>query len=151
MEDTTMLIQSLERLATDLDFLPHLEDALTCLAEHKDAPAPARFDFPGGYLMLQEGVTKGIDEGDYEAHRLYLDVQVLMEGEETVVWSDISTLQLSMPYDPEKDKAMYVGEGSSMTLRPGTCYVCWPEDGHKACRHTVQPTCYRKAVIKLTL
>lgn len=146
-----MLIQSLERLKADTDRLPHLEDALNCLAEHKDAPAPARFDFPGGYLMLQEGITKGIDEGDYEAHLRYLDVQVLLEGEETVVWSDISDLRPSVPYDSEKDKAMYAGEGCGMTLRPGTCYVCWPEDGHKACRHTGQPARYRKAVIKLPL
>jgi YhcH/YjgK/YiaL family protein len=146
-----MLIQSLERLGADCAWLPHLEDALTCLAEHKDAPAPARFDFPGGYLMLQEGVTKGVDEGDYEAHQRYLDVQVLLEGTETVVWSDISALRPSIPYDPEKDKAMYAGEGCCMTLRPGTCYVCWPEDGHKACRHTERPVHFRKAVIKLPL
>jgi len=146
-----MLIQSLERLETDSAWLPHLEDALACLTEHKDAPAPARFEFPGGYLMMQEGITKGIDECDYEAHRRYLDIQVLLEGEETVVWSDISALQPSVLYDPKKDKAMYVGEGCSMVLRPGTCYVCWPEDGHKACRHTGQPAQCRKAVIKLSL
>lgn len=146
-----MLIQRLERLMADSARLPHLEDALTCLAEHRDAPAPARFDFPGGYLMLQEGVTIALDEGDYEAHRRYLDVQVLLEGTETVVWSDISALRPSVPYDPEKDKTMFTGEGCNMTLLPGTCYVCWPEDGHKACRHTEQPAHYRKAVIKLTL
>lgn len=146
-----MLIQSLERLRTDSSWLPHLEDALTCLAKNKDAPAPARFDFPGGYLMLQDGVTKEVSEGDYEAHQRYLDVQVLLEGVETVVWNDISALQLSVPYDPEKDKAMYVGEGCSMAIKPGTIYVCWPEDGHKACRHTGQPSHYRKAVIKLPL
>lgn len=144
-----MLIQRLERLGANCAWLPHLEDALICLAEHKDSPAPARFDFPGGYLMLQEGDTKGVDEGDYEAHQRYLDVQVLLEGEETVMWCDISALQPSVAYDPEKDKAMYAGEGCSMTLQPGTCYVCWPEDGHKACRHIGQSTHYRKAVIKL--
>ncbi|MGC6176905.1 YhcH/YjgK/YiaL family protein [Lacrimispora sp. 38-1] len=146
-----MLIQSLQRLSSDSSWLPHLKDALICLDEHKDTPAPARFDFPGGYLLLQEGITTGVDEGDYEAHRCYLDVQVLLEGTETMVWSDISNLQLSDPYDPEKDKAMYVGEGCAVTLQSGTCYVCWPEDGHKACRNTGQPTYYRKAVIKLLL
>jgi len=146
-----MLIQSLERLRVDAAGLPHLEDALTCLAEHKDAPAPARFEFPGGYLMLQEGYTKGVNEGNYEAHRHYLDIQVLLEGAETVVWSDISALRVSVPYDPKKDKTIFAGAGCSMTLLPGTCYVCWPEDGHKACCHTGQSTHYRKAVIKLTL
>ncbi|BCN29772.1 YhcH/YjgK/YiaL family protein [Anaeromicropila herbilytica] len=146
-----MLIQRLEQLKSDCAWLPHLEDALVCLAEHKNVPAPAQFDFPGGYMMLQEGITKEVNEGDYEAHRRYLDVQVLLEGNESVVWNDISMLQPSVPYDPEKDKAMYNGEGCSMTLQPGTCYICWPEDGHKACRHIGQPTHYRKAVIKLLI
>lgn len=146
-----MLIQSLKQLSTDSASLPHLQEALICLANHKEDPAPAKFDFPGGYLLLQEGETKGVDEGDYEAHRRYLDVQVLLEGEETVVWSDISTLCLRVPYDTETDKAMYTGEGCSMTLRPGMCYVCWPEDGHKACRHIGVATYYRKAVIKLSI
>jgi uncharacterized protein, YhcH/YjgK/YiaL family len=131
--------------------LPNLKNALICLLEHKDDSAPARIDFADGYLLLQEGDTKGVEDGDYEAHRRYLDVQVLLEGEETVVWNDISTLVESVPYDQEKDKVMYSGEGSHITIRPGTCYVCWPEDGHKACRHMGQPTHYRKAVIKLPI
>ncbi len=146
-----MMIEDLEQLKKDLVKLPHLENALSCLAEHKDAPAPARFDFFGGYLLLQEGNTKAVDEGDYEAHQCYLDVQVLLEGEETVVWRDISALQLSVPYDVKTDKAMYVGKGCCMTILPGTSYICWPEDGHKACRHIGEATHYRKAVIKLLL
>lgn len=146
-----MLMQSLEQLKADLDKFPHLEEALTCLDKHKNAHAPARFDFPGGYMILQEGVTKSIDEGDFEAHQCYLDVQVLLEGYETVVWRNISALQPSVPYDSKTDKAMYTGDGCSMTVRPGTCYIFWPEDAHKACRHIGQSSHYRKAVIKLKI
>lgn len=146
-----MLIQNLEQLRKNSAWLPHLEDALICLARNEDTPAPARFDFPGGYMMLQEGMTRDIVEGDFEAHRNYLDVQVLLEGIESVEWNDISRLQLSVPYDQEKDKVMYAGRGARITFDSGTCYVCWPEDGHKACRHIGQPIHYRKAIIKLAL
>ena len=146
-----MLIQSLSHMKNDAGQLPHLDAALACLSLHVHAPAPARFDFCGGYLMLQEGDTKDVREGDFEAHVKYLDVQVLLEGEETIVWNDLSDLICSAPYDEERDKAMYSGDGCVMTIRPGTCYICWPEDGHKACRHIHQQTRFRKAMIKLLL
>lgn len=146
-----MLIQSLAHLRAGCGRFPHLEDALQCLDEHMQDQAPARFEFSGGYLLLQEGHTKEINDGDYEAHKRCLDVQVLLEGAELVVWNDISNLKLSVAYNPESDKALYVGEGCGITLLPDTCYICWPEDAHKACRHMDQPMHYRKAVIKLPI
>lgn len=148
---TKMVIKSLESLQTEPEKLPYLKEALQCLKEHEKDVAPARFEFQGGFLMLQDGITTSVTEGEYEAHKKYLDVQVLLDGTETVVWNDIQNLKESIPYDNEKDKVMYVGEGSMMTLLQGTCYICWPEDGHKACRHVEQATYYRKAVIKLLL
>ncbi|MEH6927735.1 YhcH/YjgK/YiaL family protein, partial [Priestia megaterium] len=34
-----------------------------------------RFDFDGGYLFFQEGTTNTIDEGTFEAHKKYMDIQ----------------------------------------------------------------------------
>lgn len=146
-----MLLHKLDQIQELYSSFPHLEDAIQCLKEHEQDPAPAKINFPGGYMMLQEGTTKAIDEGDFEAHLRYLDVQILLEGLETVVWADIRDLRESIPYDSQKDKVMYAGSGSSMTLLPGTCYFCWPADGHKACRHQGTPGHFRKAVIKLEL
>lgn len=144
-----MEVKSLESLQTECKKFPHLKEALKCLKEHENDTAPARFEFTGGFLLLQDGITKSVTEGNYEAHQKYLDIQILLEGTETVVWNDIRNLKESIPYDGEKDKVIYAGEGNIMTILPGTCYICWPEDGHKACRHTEQAAHYRKAVIKL--
>ena len=37
-----------------------------------------RFDFDGGYLFFQEGTTNPIDEGTFEAHKKYLDIQIVL-------------------------------------------------------------------------
>lgn len=146
-----MLIEMLERLEQYGPAIAHLEEGLRCLEAHKNDAAPARIDFPGGFMTLQQGMTKSAEEGDYEAHKTYLDVQVLLEGSETVIWADTATLTETVPYNAETDKVMYTGPGSALDIRPGMCYVCWPYDAHKACRHQTQTAEYRKAVIKLMI
>lgn len=146
-----MVIEMLERLRQYSSIIPHLEEGLRCLEVHKNDPAPIRVPFSGGFMMLQQGTTKGAEEGDYEAHKTYLDVQVLLEGSETVIWADIANLTETVPYNEEKDKIMYTGPGSIVEIRPGMCYICWPHDAHKACRHQDQAVEYRKAVIKLVI
>lgn len=146
-----MIIDSLEKLELYAPYIPHLTRGLACLKAHREDAAPARYDFPGGYMMLQEGTTRPVEDGDYEAHRVYLDVQVLLEGSETVVWADTETLEETIPYDGVKDKVMYAGPGSVLEVKPGMCYLCWPHDAHKACRCSGTPGWFRKAVIKLSL
>ncbi len=146
-----MVLMKLERLRSNTDNLPHLAEALACLDANRDA-APGRYEFPGGFILLQEGETKPLAEGDFEAHRKYLDVQILLAGEETIMWADLEDLKPSVPYDAGKDKEMFAGDGGAvLRLKPGCCYVCWPEDGHKACRHVHNPARYRKAVVKLEI
>lgn len=146
-----MIVESLEKLGLYAPHIPHLADGLACLAAHRDDPAPARYEFSGGYMMLQEGSTRPVDDGDYEAHRAYLDVQVSLSGGETVIWADIDTLTPTVPYDSAKDKIMLAGPGVPVRIDPGMCYVCWPHDAHKACRCLAEPGPFRKAVIKLAI
>lgn len=143
-----MLLVDLERVDI-ISGLPHISEGLACLQAHQDAIAPARYDFQGGYLMIQEGKTRSLAEGLFEAHKRFLDVQVLLEGQETIEWADIDRLKAVVGYDEGTDKEMYQGSGTVMTVHQGQCYICWPYDGHKACRHTEVSHHYRKAVIKL--
>lgn len=146
-----MIVDTLRKLEKYAPHISHLAEGLACLEAHRGDPAPARYEFPGGYMMLQEGTTRPTADGDYEAHRIYLDVQVLLEGHETVVWADLDSLEETVPYDGGKDKAMYAGPGSVLEVAPGMCYLCWPHDAHKACRCSGEPGPFRKAVIKLAL
>lgn len=146
-----MIVDSLGKMREYTPHIPHLAEGLACLEAHREEAAPARYEFPGGYMMLQQGTTRPTEDGDYEAHRVYLDVQVLLEGSETVVWADAETLTETVPYDAGKDKVMYAGPGSILEVKPGMCYLCWPHDAHKACRCIGEPGTFRKAVIKLEL
>lgn len=145
-----MVIDQLSRIEEYTFLLPHLKEVLACLDQNKDA-APGRYEFSGGFILIQEGTTSPLDAIDFEAHRKFLDVQILLEGAETIAWADIDDLAISTPYNEQVDRSNHSGIGCPIPIRPGMFYVCAPHDAHKACCHKEVPTCFRKAVVKLRL
>jgi YhcH/YjgK/YiaL family protein len=105
-----MIIDYLENIGTYRPILPGVEAGLRAVEALGEDPAVGRYEFEGGYFMVQEGETKAVADGDFEAHRKYIDVQIILKGQELVAWADTSLLAVSVPYDEAKDKIMYSGE-----------------------------------------
>ena len=130
--------------------LPGLEGGMKAIAELGENPPLGRYEFDGGYFMVQEGDTKPIPEGEFEAHRKYIDVQFVLKGEETVAWASIPELAPADDYSPEKDRQMFTGEPAQCNvIREQMVWVAFPEDGHNACRHLQEQTHFLKIVMKL--
>lgn len=111
-----------------------------------------RFDFDGGYLFFQEGTTNPIDEGTFEAHKKYMDIQIVLGGSEYVAWSPINELVVEVEYNAEKDVVRLNGSPKEiMKIDKGMAYICLPHDGHKALKHIDQATKYKKAVMKIEI
>ena len=147
-----MIIDSIRNAGNYFDTIPHMKEAFECLEKNAGTnPWSGRLEFDGGYILLQSGETKSCDEGLFEAHRKYLDVQVLLDGAEMLVYNDIAYLEVKEAYDAERDREMSAGEGALIEMRPGFFCVLYPTDGHKACRDNGTHTSYRKAVIKLLI
>lgn len=112
--------------------------------------APGRYDLDNGvFAMVQEGTTVQENQVDFESHQKYTDLQIVLEGRELLVWSDISGLTLKETYAPKKDVMFFTGAGTPIPVAAGLCYVMHPSDGHKACCHQDKSSHYRKAVIKI--
>lgn len=77
-----------------------------------------------------EGTPK--EEQPLEIHRNYLDVHILLEGEETIGWKASSDLtQETQSYSQEKDCAFYADIPTTyITLQPGEFAIAFPEDAH---------------------
>ena len=102
--------------------------------------------------MIQKGTTQSMEEGTFEAHRIYMDIQILVEGSEAVAWAKLSDLKEEIAYNEEKDAARYTGENNhTIHVTAGMCYVAYPHDGHKPVRHVDQQQSYTKIVMKLPL
>ncbi|MET3321013.1 UNVERIFIED_ORG: YhcH/YjgK/YiaL family protein [Peribacillus simplex] len=111
-----------------------------------------RFDFDGGYLFFQEGTTNHIDEGTFEAHKKYIDIQIVLNGSEYVAWAPINQLVVDVEYNAEKDVVRLNGSPKAiMKINKGMAYICLPHDGHKALKYINKATKYNKAVIKIEI
>lgn len=95
-------------------------------------------------IILQEGniwidtATPDLRESnqaELEVHRVYTDIQVVLEGEETYGWEAARELKTEhIPYDLGRDISFYSDRPRFyFTLRPGEFVVFSPEDAHAPC------------------
>ncbi len=93
-----------------------------------------RIELDGDRLFINNSNPQCLtaEEQVLEVHRRYLDVHILLEGEETIGWSPLSELKAEQQaYDAEADCALYADRPSTyVTLRPGQWLMAWPEDAH---------------------
>jgi biofilm protein TabA len=97
-------------------------------------------------------ISRPEEECIYEAHRNYADLHYIVEGTEGIATADVSALQVTTPYDGEKDILFLKGEEDGRYyLKPGQFMVCWPNDAHKVAIMRGQPEQIRKIVCKIRM
>ncbi|MGT2910106.1 YhcH/YjgK/YiaL family protein [Streptococcus cameli] len=146
-----MIIDRIENLLAYQELLPNLGHALEAVETLKDNWTEGeRYPFEGGFVFFQKGETKPLSQSQFEAHRQYIDVQLVLEGEEYMGLSSPEHVAISIPYDEHKDVEKYEGETHHMMkVSAGMGYICFPADIHKAIFHVDEPLAFTKAVIKL--
>lgn len=174
-----MIITRIEDVGQYAKLVPGLNEAVEAALKLWPGVAAGKFDISAkhrladyvsdaeleAYFFFQQGVTRSIEisgnkaehcddaEGLYqfEVHRKYVDVQILINGAEDIVWAPIESLTVSQPYQAEADVEFLRGDGTIIKIKPGTCYILLPDDGHLACGHVSMPTEYSKLIIKLPI
>ena len=131
------------------DLLPGLEEAVALINSLQDWSVATYPLSNGNKVLIQQGTTKAAEAALGEAHREYLDIQYILEGQETVGWAPVENLTLEGEFDTAKDKGKYSGEYDYVLVKAGHCYVVFPEDGHKPGVHLDTPANFKKAVVKL--
>lgn len=105
------------------------------------------------YFNVQEYDTDGNVEKPYESHKKYVDIQLLLSGEEIMQVTDINRLQVSVPYDEDKDCVLYYPSDnkSGVVLRPGSVMILYPKDGHRTIALNGNPCKVKKLVGKVKI
>lgn len=119
--------------------------------------------------IVSEYKTKAVNENGYEAHKRYIDIQALLEGEEMIACQPIEWLQETKPYSEDCDAAFYAADitphpseesplpssiihhPSYLTLRPRYFAILYPQDGHMPQLSITTPTKVKKVVIKVAV
>ena len=104
------------------------------------------------YAFLFEVDTLPPQECKLECHRNYADIQYLVSGLEGAGYAlpDAPLTELT-PYDAGGDIQFYRTDWDTLTVRPGTFYIVWPQDLHAPRMALGMPCAVRRLVVKVRL
>jgi biofilm protein TabA len=112
-----------------------------------------RVELGDGVFALEQAYTaKPRETGRWEAHKIYIDVQVIVSGEEIMEATDVSRLAIDEDFTPAKDLIFFkpYGGGSVLLMRAGELAVFYPVDAHRPSLAAGEPAALvRKTVVKV--
>ncbi|QLQ08218.1 MAG: YhcH/YjgK/YiaL family protein [Anaerolineae bacterium] len=101
------------------------------------------------YALVQEYDARPREEGVWEAHRRYIDLQVVIRGVEQFGYAHIGNLTPG-DYDAAKDWLPLSGEGDFFRLQAGYFAIFMPEDAHMPGLAAGPHTAVKKLVVKIS-
>lgn len=103
------------------------------------------------FAMVQEYITKDEKEKKWESHEKYIDIQLIVEGNEIMGYAPVTLLEVSEDQRPEKDMIFYkeTEKGSNVKFSDGDYAIFFPEDGHKPGCSLNEASKVKKVVVKV--
>lgn len=130
-----MIVSSLQHSDRIESLHPMFKKVFDYVKTHDLLNTPCgRIELQGDDLFINNVNPECVAASDQvlEAHRLYIDIHILLEGEETIGWKSIEDCtNETKPYDEAADCALYTEMASAyVKLLPGQFMIVWPEDPH---------------------
>ena len=117
------------------------------------ALAPGSHPIDGDALFVNiAAYTTGPEETrSWEAHKDYLDIHVLSEGEEYIDLGFLESMTCGA-YHKDSDYQEVTGTARARVLmRPGDFLICYPEDAHKPGIAAGEPAPLKKGIFKVRI
>lgn len=152
-----MISDSLDNLSKYKGLVPHIKEIANYINKNSLVSLKGgKYDIvdDSAFILIQEYLTKPVNEKFWESHKKYIDIQVVLEGQEYMGYSPIGTLEIKDPYNEGNDIIFYnndsVERGNIMVHKNHFC-VFFPEDAHKPGLHIIEAHKVKKAVIKVVV
>jgi YhcH/YjgK/YiaL family protein len=131
------------RLARAIEFLTHTD--LATLEE-------GRYELDGSdlFVLVQRYTTKTPEQGRWEVHRQYADLQLVVQGRERMGYGSLGRFT-GGTYDADKDIAFPAGTGDFLELADGEFVVLWPGEVHMPQMAVGDPAPVKKIVVKIRM
>lgn len=106
-------------------------------------------DANGTYVNIEEYTTK--DSSHFEAHRKYIDIQLLAKGKEYIRVTSLDNRKAQvLEYDSTRDIEFFDKEEyTELLLDSGNFIVLFPDDPHMPCMKIDTNEVVRKVVVKI--
>lgn len=148
-----MILDVLENLPRYLPLGKGLERAVEFLSgPDLDLLEVGRHEIDGErvYAMVSKNVGRSRDGARLEAHRQYVDIQIVLAGLDTIGWKSVT--QCSEPagdYVEQRDVQFYSDEPDDFLLvKPGTFAIFFPQDAHMP---SISSEVIHKIVVKVAV
>lgn len=103
------------------------------------------------YVNIVEYTTTTPENRFWEAHKEYLDIHLMLDGEEQIDLNFLKNMTVK-EYVPDDDFVPMHGEkNASVVLRNGDFLVCYPNDGHRTAVAVNGSTAIKKAIFKVKI
>mgnify|MGYP001768453260 CR=1 FL=1 len=137
--------------------LPMLEAIKAFLGKHDPLSlAGTEIEIEGRELFVRPGAykTRRPDEGRFEVHRVYADLQYVVSGAEVMQSAPADALTMATEYDPQGDISFFTAQEdiTSVVVRAGEFVVYFPGEAHRPmCQRGLGPEEVRKLVFKIKI
>lgn len=103
------------------------------------------------FINVQSYTSKPESDCGFEAHKKYIDIQLILEGEEIIGYESEDKLSFTKEYDASADYMLYAlnGEYDKIRLTRGDFVILFTEEPHAPAIAVNTPTPVRKAVVKV--
>lgn len=149
-----MIIDSLKNAGLYYGVSPRLKSAFEYLQKtdfEKMDPGKYEIDGTNVYALVQQYETKPLEQGAWEAHRKYIDVQYVYDGSELMGYSCREGMKVAKEYDESGDYLLFEGEGNFFKVEAGSFAVFAPEDVHMPCIAIAASAKVKKVVVKVAV
>ena len=101
------------------------------------------------FAQVSEYVTKPATELLWESHFKFVDIQVIIEGEEKMGFAPLENMKILETYNADKDVQILAGTGDYLTARPGSFTMFFPHDAHQTGIAIKECSKVKKLVLKV--
>jgi len=114
---------------------------------------PGKYEIEGTsiYAIVDNYFTRSKEEGLWEAHRRYIDIQFVVKNKEQIGYANLGQMQNCTEYDEEKDIIFFKGTGSYFIIPSGTFVILTPQDVHMPGIAIEKPEDVKKIVLKILI
>ncbi|EGT0646317.1 YhcH/YjgK/YiaL family protein [Citrobacter braakii] len=133
---------------------PVLQQALTlAVAANPQEKTPGRYELQGDniFMNVMQFATQSPEQKKAELHREYIDIQVLLSGEERILFgmTDSARQCEEMHVEDDYQLCSLIADEQAMVLKPGRFVIFMPGEPHKPGCVVQAPMDIKKVVIKV--
>lgn len=103
------------------------------------------------YVNIDEYMTKTVTESYPEAHKNYIDIQLIISGHEKIGYGNVETAKTVIEYSHERDIEFFTAECEYIKAFSGRFFIFYPQDLHHPCITDCVQSKIKKAVFKIKL